>query len=370
MLLPMNTVTSWSPLHDAHRKTSPAVQRSSGPAQLFFIFLLVITAGIHTANAQQDQPWVQYRGAGGPGSGKHVVLISGDEEYRSEEALPQLGKILAKRHGFNCTVLFPIDPNTGNINPDYQKNIPGTAALKSADLMIIATRFRDLPDKQMTPIDRYLKAGKPVMGLRTATHGFKMSNDSNYKHYTNGYTGSKDFWKGGFGKAILGEKWVAHHGNHGSESTRGIIPEQARNHPITNGIKSGQIWGPTDVYEVNLPVPDSWKVLVRGQVLKGMKPDSEPHPDKNDPMMPVAWGKPYQVPNGKNGMVFTTTMGASRDLLNPAFRRLLVNAAYFLLFQKVPQQTDVGIVGEYNPNKFGFGDFKKGLKPSDYAIQN
>ena len=63
------------------------------------------------------QPWVVYEGGDGPGKGKHVVLVSGDDEYRSEELLPQLGKILAKRHGFKCTVLFAIDPATGTINP-------------------------------------------------------------------------------------------------------------------------------------------------------------------------------------------------------------------------------------------------------------
>ena len=98
------------------------------------------------AQARAADPWVVYDGYDGPGKGKHVVLISGDEEYRSEEALPQLGKILAKRHGFNCTVLFAVDPATGTIDPNNLSNIPGLEALKTADLMILFTRFRDLPD--------------------------------------------------------------------------------------------------------------------------------------------------------------------------------------------------------------------------------
>src|SRR3954462_4446798 len=85
-----------------------------------------------------------YEGGDGPGKGKYIVLVSGDEEYRSEEALPQLGKILAKRHGFRCTVLFAIDPADGTINPNVS-NIPGLEALDSADLTVIFTRFRDLP---------------------------------------------------------------------------------------------------------------------------------------------------------------------------------------------------------------------------------
>jgi hypothetical protein len=81
-------------------------------------------------------PWIVYDGFDGPGKGIHIVLVSGDEEYRSEETLPQLGKILAKYHGFKCTVLFAIDPKDGTINPDVKDNIPGLEALKSADLMV------------------------------------------------------------------------------------------------------------------------------------------------------------------------------------------------------------------------------------------
>ncbi len=95
-------------------------------------------------------------GKNGPGKGKHVVLVSGDEEYRSEQALPQLARILSYRHGFDCTVLFSIDPRDGAIDPNQGDNIPGLEALDSADLMILFTRFRDLPDTQMKHIVDYL----------------------------------------------------------------------------------------------------------------------------------------------------------------------------------------------------------------------
>ena len=83
-----------------------------------------------------------------------------------------LAKILSQRHGFDCTVLFSIDPATGTINPNIQTNVPGLEALAQADLMIIATRFRKLTEAQLAPIAAYLRAGKPVIGLRTATHAF------------------------------------------------------------------------------------------------------------------------------------------------------------------------------------------------------
>src|SRR6187399_1739042 len=158
---------------------------------------MFLLTGLRSINVDAADPWVVYDGFEGPGKGKHIVLISGDEEYRSEEALPQLGKILAKRHGFKCTVLFPIDPASGVINPEVS-NIPGTEALATADLMIIATRFRDLPDEQMKPIVDFIESGKPIIGMRTATHAFNIKEGKKYSKYT-WTNGSKDYEKG-FGR--------------------------------------------------------------------------------------------------------------------------------------------------------------------------
>jgi type 1 glutamine amidotransferase len=310
-------------------------------------------------------PWVVYEGKEGPGKGKHIVLVSGDEEYRSEEAMPQLGKILAKHHGFKCTVLFSVDPKTGEIDPLNQNNIPGLEALKDADLMIVNLRFRDLPDEQMKHFVDYVEAGKPVMGMRTATHAFRIKGGKKYAKYGNGYGG--DEYKDGFGRQVLGEKWISHHGHHGRESTRGLIAKGAEGHPIVRGIKDGDIWGPTDVYGVRLPLPGDTKHIIMGQVVAGMKPDDEPvEGKKNDPMMPVGWVKSY-----KDGRVFNTTMGSSTDLESEGTRRMLVNGAYWCvgLEDKIPEKSCVDIVGEFKPLSFGFGKFKKGLKPSDHKMK-
>src|SRR5260370_41829364 len=138
-------------------------------------------AGALIGNAlSAADPWIVFNGQEGPGKGKHVVLISGDEEYRSEETLPQLAKILANHHGFKCTVLFAIDPKDGTINPNRRDNIPGLEALDSADLMILFTRFRDLPDDQMKHIADYVASGRPIMSLRTATHAIDMKKSQSY----------------------------------------------------------------------------------------------------------------------------------------------------------------------------------------------
>lgn len=307
--------------------------------------------------------WVTYDGFDGPGKGKHIVLVSGDEEYRSEEALTQLGRILARHHGFKCTVLYAIDPKTGEITPTVLNHIPGLENLKTADLMIIFTRFRDLPDDQMKHIVDYVEAGKPVLGIRTATHAFNIKKGATYFKYSNSNGGPE--YEGGFGRQVLGEKWIAHHGNHKFEATRGLLAPDAADHPIVRGIKDGDIFGPTDVYAVRLPLPEGCRPLVLGQVVKGMKREDPPiEGPKNNPMMPIAWTKTY-----KGGRVFTTTMGCAVDLESEGFRRLLVNAAYWCvgLEAKIPAQSNVAIVGEFKPSAYGFGAFVKGVKPADWA---
>jgi hypothetical protein len=312
--------------------------------------------------------WVVYDGFSGPGKGKHIALVSGDEEYRSEEALPQLGKILAKHHGFKCTVMFAVDPKTGEISPNTNNNIPGLEALKTADLMIIATRFRNLPDDQMKHIVDFLESGKPIIGMRTATHAFNLDRKSAYAKYT--WNNGDKTYSGGFGKQLLGETWVSHHGNHGSQSTRGILVKEEENHPILKGIKDGDIWGPTDVYGVHLPLAREFKPLVMGQVLVGMKSDDKPVVGKqNDPMMPLAWIKEKSAEKNV-GRSFTTTMGASTDLESEGARRMLVNAAYWCvgLEAKIAEKGKVDLVGAYKPLPFKFGGYKKGVKPSDLAL--
>jgi hypothetical protein len=327
--------------------------------------LVAVAAGLFAPGADAADPWVVYEPSGGPGKGRHVVLVSGDEEYRSEEALPQLGKILARHHGFKCSVLFAIDPADGTIDPNKNDNIPGLEVLKKADLMVIFTRLRKLPDEQMKHIVAYVEAGRPIVALRTATHAFAES-----KSYPRYGWGSKE-WPGGFGGHVLGETWVSHHGDHGKQSTRGVLAEGAKSHPIVRGIKGGDIWGPTDVYGVRLPLPGDSKPLVLGQVLEGMKPTDKPVAGKkNDPMMPIAWTKTFEPGKGKRARTFTTTMGASQDFRSEGLRRLLVNACYWAvgLEDKIAAKSKVDLVGKYEPLPFAFGGHKKGVKPSDLKL--
>ena len=333
----------------------------SAPRRLSLKCLALLLLVAVPVTAWGEDPWIVFKGAEGkPGSGKLVVLVSGDEKYRSEEALPQLAKVLSHHHGFDCTVLFAINPETGEIDPENVSNIPGLETLQTADLMIIATRFRNLADEQMRHIVDYVEAGKPLIGMRTATHAFNIPAGAKFGRY--GWKSEAEEFEGGFGRQVLGETWIAHHGKHKQEATRGVIADP--DHPIARGIGEGDIWGPSDVYRVRLPLPGDSRPIVLGAVLTGMDPEDPPVSDeRNDPMMPIAWTRSF-----REGRVFTTTMGAATDLLSAGVRRMLVNAAYWCLGleDQIRTDADVSLVGDFEPTPYGFGGFIRGKKPSDY----
>lgn len=320
---------------------------------------------------------VTYEGKHGPGHGKYVVLIAGDDaEYHSEEALPQLAKILAVHHGFKCTVLFSINPKDGTIDPREKRNIPGLEALRKADLMILFMRWRDLPDDQMKMFVDYVQSGRPILAIRTGTHPFWFKTSKTYEKYS--WNSTVPGWEGGFGRKVLGETWeeplghYGHHGLHGKQSTRAVFAPGAEDSPILRGVKSGEIWVPTEVYEVRLPMLPTCRPLLLGEVLSGPNPNDPPVPGKlNDPMIPVAWTNSFTGDAGKTARVFTSTMGAADDLESEALRRLLVNATYWTvgLEKKIPAKADVSIVGEYHPHSFLSEDYTHGVKPSDLALK-
>lgn len=351
---------------------------------LVLFLLFACKSSPETANTADQAPagppqWLSLKANASMAKGKQIVLISGDEEYRSEEALPQLARILSEHHGFDCTVLFAQDPEQpGKVDPNYLHNIPGLEALETADLAFIFTRFRELPDEQMEYIQNYLMKGKPVIGIRTATHAFHVKDStSKWLHYGNFYEGEGEMeaWTGGFGRLVLGEKWISHHGHHKHQSTRGMLTDM--DHPILTGIANGEIWASTDVYGIRLPMPGDAQPLVLGQVVnrageydekdvffgmkdsdteaaieKKMKDESVINP--NDPMMPVAWTKSYMLPGGSTGQAFAATIGSSSDLLSEAIRRMYINASYHLLGLDVPEKAKVDLVGEYKPSQYSF----------------
>ena len=312
---------------------------------------------------------IRYAPGNGPGKGRHVVFLAGDEEYRSEEALPMLAKILSQRHGFTSTVLFSLDDD-GTINPKNTRSLSDPEALDTADAIVMMLRFRNWPDETMARFDQRIRAGVPIIAIRTSTHAFNgLSKGSPWDswNYNN---------QGGFGKRVLGETWLTHWGRHKAEATRGVIEPSQRDHPVLSGVDS--VFGDTDVYEAY--PPDDATILMRGLVLQGMTPDSPPAEyrkrratDKqeqgvNDPPMPVVWTRLHTHDGGATSRILTITMGSATDFENEGLRRLVVNGVYWGLGMDVPKQANVAYVDDYDPSFYGFDGFRKGLRVTDFAL--
>lgn len=332
------------------------------------LFALLIGALALTAVRAADTS-VSYPGKAVAGQERHVVFLAGDEEYRSEEALPMVAKILSQRHGFKSTVLFSVDPD-GTINPKNSQSLSDPAALDSADAIVMMLRFRAWPEETMARFDKLLLAGTPIIALRTSTHAF------------NGLPkgGPWETWnynnQGGFGKRVLGETWLTHWGRHKVEATRAVIEPSQRDHPLLRGI--GTIFGDTDVYEAYPPADAT--ILMHGLVLQGMTHDSPPADyrkvrvsDKqeqgvNDPPMPVVWTRLHRNDNGTTNRILTTTLGSATDLEDEGLRRLVVNGVYWGLGLDVPAKADVAYVDPYDPSFYGFDGFRKGLRPEHFEL--
>jgi hypothetical protein len=330
------------------------------------IFWLVCASVLACASATYAGPTsITYPAAEGAGDGRHLVFLSGDEEYRGEEGLPMLAKILSQRHGFRCTVLFALDPD-GTINPDNNVSVPGIENLDTADGIVMLLRFRQWPDAAMKHFADAVARGVPIVALRTSTHAFRFPADSpsQYKYFND------------FGRTVLGENWVSHWGANRRGATRGVIEPGAEDHPILRGVSN--VFGDSGVYETH-PTDDS-TILMRGHVLKSMEPTAEPDTYRklrkadnreqpiNDPAMPVAWTRLNVQTEGKANRVFCTTMGAATDLANEGLRRMVVNAVLWGFELEIPDRTDVQYVDRYAPAPYAFRGYRRGITPADHAL--
>ncbi|MDP6905366.1 MAG: ThuA domain-containing protein [Verrucomicrobiota bacterium] len=324
---------------------------------------------LNDLKAQQGKPklagnksdlWLTYEGEGGLGKEKHVVLIAADQEYRSEQSMPMLAKILSKHHGFDCTVLFSVNEK-GEVDPTMpapfkdktkRHNIPGLGHLAKADCVIWLSRFMHLPQDQMQHFHDYFDSGKPLIALRTANHGF---------------WGGVGYKKGGKNvslRQMLGGTFMGHHGGWHREATRGVIVPSNRKHPILTGV--GDIWGTSDVYRCHNdknPFPEDCTSLVLGQPLINLKKDAPPN-TKKEPL-PVAWTKTWTGNKGRGSKIFHFTMGSAVDFENEGVRRMTVNAVYWGLGleKDIKPDSSITIIGDYKPLKAGFNYQKLGVKP-------
>lgn len=310
-----------------------------------------------TATVVHASPMV-YEGEAGPGKGKHIVFLASDHEYRAEEVCPALARILAKHYGFKCTVIFGVDKD-GFIEAG-SSNVSGLAALEKADLFFIVARFLNPPDEEMAHIEAYLERGGPVCGLRTSSHAFQIPANSKYAKYD--FNSKIAGYEDGFGHQVLGNTWVGHYGENHKQGTRiTTIPEQ-RGNVILTGV--GETAFTHAGAYVGKAAPD-FTVLTTSQPLISMDPNA----DTKKPPMPSTWTRQYAAKDGSKHRVFHSTQGASEDVLDNNYRRLILNGALWALGmeKEIKPDMDISFVGPFQPRKFSFKGEAKKVKPADLA---
>jgi len=327
-----------------------------------YVMLAAVVALPAIAGAQQGS--ITYEpGKTGGGGGKHIVFVCGEWEYRCEESLPMMAKILAERHGFKCTVLFSMSTTGGTVDPSVTTNIPDMKLLKTADMMVVFAMDLELPDEQMKHFVEFVDSGKPVFGIRCTLLSFKYN-----RNKKSPYAARFDCRnKGGYAVPLFGEGWKGHYGAHGRESTRGLRSGLNERSPLLRSVHD--VWGPTDVYRITT-LPADATVLMYGQVLTGMKPTDGPNLKKA--LMPMVWTRQIKQKSGKTRRVVVSTIGAAQDMESEDLRRLYVNCIYWAvgLESKIPPKADVTYVGDpWKGSRWGRTTFKKGLKPADFAIK-
>lgn len=323
----------------------------------------LLMIGCHTTQAEHPVPesdlWLNYPGGEGPGKGKHIVLIAAEQEYRSEQALPMLARTLSKHHGFDCTVLFLTNEDglvdvTGE-SPIKEKDkfnrVPGLEHLAKADALIWCSRFLKLTDQDAQYLYDYFDSGKPIIALRTANHGLH----STKPYVVNGRNVPL--------RELLGGTFMGHHGGWKREATSGIVVEENKTHPVLIGVKD--VWGTTDVYRCHKEdtVPEDCTALLLGQPMKSLSRDAPPNTDKVP--LPIAWTKTWTGNQGKATRILHFTMGSAEDFANEGVRRVTINGVYWGLGleEQIKPDSNVDIVGDYEPMKDGFNYEKLGVKP-------
>lgn len=325
-----------------------------------------IILSLMTTSALAIAAPLSFEGSDGPGKGKHIVFIANDHEYRSEETCPLIAKILAKHHGFKCTVLFGIDED-GHIKAGSAP-IPNIELLKEADLLFFYTRFMTLPDEQADALVDYFERGGPTVGLRTSTHCF---NGQKGKWAKLNFNHNGDDYLGGLGEQVYGNTWhkergQQHYGqNHKQGST--VTPISGTQHPIFTGLTPFHVY--SGAYTSRPPAGST--PLLQVQVLNTFNPSTEI--DTKKPIVNAGWTRDHYIaPSGakKDARVVYTSFGASEDLKDESARRFLVNSTYWALGLEdhIKANSSVDFVGGFSPSPYTTGSFyRENVSPSDLA---
>jgi uncharacterized protein len=311
------------------------------PSRTLLLSTLALATALATSMAAEIPPTVAH--LEGKEGEPHIVFVTGDEEYRSEETMPMLARILHRDHGFTVSVCFAL--TDGIIDPNRTDNIEGLEILADADMMVVNTRFRNLPDDQLKHITDFAETGKPMAGFRTATHAFRYGGDNPM---------DKE-WP----HKVFGLPWISHHG--GGNSTDALIADDQADHPVLRGVEPfhARSW----LYHSPTLLESATPLLV-GRAVQGAEPGGEHF---SDPYV-VAWVHHYEGEAGTS-RVFFTTLGHPYDFKQESMRKLALNGILWALDREddIPESgSDASFAVEYDPNNAGFGDkFKPGLKPAE-----
>jgi type 1 glutamine amidotransferase/nicotinamidase-related amidase len=227
----------------------------------------------------------------------HVVFMIGEREYNTHESLPKFAEEHLATRGVRYTIIHADEKDKNDFS--------GLAALKTADLIFVSVRRRSLPEEQLKLVRDFVASGKPVIGIRTASHGFHTKGKHPQGHAE---------WQS-FDAEVLGGNYHGHHAN-GIKSQLTLAP-QSREHVILKGVSVSSFQGHGSLYKVS-PLAKTTTALVLGQI-------------KDEATEPVAWTHKF----GKS-RVFYTSLGHLDDFQSGDFNRLLVNAVFWGLNKKVP----------------------------------
>lgn len=285
----------------------------------------------------------------------HIVFVTGGEEYRSEESMPMLARLANRELNAKVTICYALD-SLGIVDPNRLDHIAGLEALETADLMVIMTRFRSLPEEERNYIANYVESGKPIVGFRTATHALKYEDPA------------LQYWNNEWPTKVFGQQWITHHGHFDDgDNPLTEVYEIGKKHPILNG------FSPINAYSWLYHVDGGdWKLygdsepILEGKSLKS-KHEMDGNLDKYPLTNPVAWTKSYTGSKGIKARVFFTTLGHPYDFKMPEVRKLALNGIYWALGKEndIPKEgTNVTLDFAYEPNNSGFGkQYKPNLKP-------
>jgi type 1 glutamine amidotransferase len=221
-----------------------------------------------------------------------LTVVASEPEYGTAESLAEFRRELQQE--FQVSMVFG-DATDGSL-------LPGLDVLKSADLLLLSTRRRTPPAAQLQLVREFIAAGKPVVGIRTASHPFHLRNQP-------APAGRADW--ADFDSEVNGGHYTNHHGA-GPETAITLAPGITPEHPLLQNVDATRLRGKGSLYRVS-PLAASAQPLLIGTI-----------PDQ--PAEPIAWLNR----RADGGLTFYTSLGHTGDFAQEDFRRLLRNACRML----------------------------------------